>query len=138
MALMLAAGVVTPARADMERHGWFFGVEAGGVMVEESALPTLGYDSVTFDSQLGPDAYGVLATGGYAFEGNWRLELEGGYRHNGIDDVEVAFGPNAGAGPIPVQGGRLREFTGFANALYDIPLAMSPASADLIIAGLKP
>lgn len=122
-ALLTGVAGIPAAKADYERHGWYFGLEAGAVVVEDSELPALGYDLVSFDSQLGPDAYGVIARAGYAFEGHWRLELEGGYRHNGIDEVDVAFGPNAALGPVAVDGGRLREFTGFANALYEIPLA---------------
>lgn len=122
-AIVLAASGISSAQADYERHGWYFGLEAGAVIVEDSELPALGYESIKFDRQFGTDAYGVLGRVGYAFEGNWRLELEGGYRHNGIDEIDVAYGPNAGLGYISVDGGRLREFTGFINALYDIPLS---------------
>jgi OOP family OmpA-OmpF porin len=121
--LLAAGGAVAPAHSDTERNGWYLGLESGWVMVEDSELPSLGYDNIAFDSGLGSDAYGVIGTAGYAFDGNWRIEVEFGYRHNGINTIETSIGGNAFAGAIPVDGGRLREFTGFMNVIYDLELA---------------
>ena len=120
---LIAAGTISGAAASDEHHGWYAGLEGGWVKVHNTELPTLGYSDIQFDQDLGPDAYAILGTAGYAFERNWRLELELGYRHNGLDEIEVSLGDNAGLGPIQVDGGRLREFTGFVNAVYDLPIS---------------
>jgi outer membrane protein OmpA-like peptidoglycan-associated protein len=110
-----------PARA-ADHHGFYVGLEGGWVKVEDTSLPSLGYENLVFEDKLGKDAYAALATAGYAFEGNWRLEAEVGYRRNALDKVDVSIGPNAALGLYPLEDGHLREVTGFVNAIYDIRL----------------
>jgi OOP family OmpA-OmpF porin len=121
-AALLALAVSYSANAASDHHGWYLGLEGGWVKVQDSELPALGYSDIQFNQDLGAKAYGVLGTAGYAFEGNWRLEFELGYRHNDVDNVDVSIGPNAGLGLYPANGGQLREWTGFVNAIYDIPI----------------
>ena len=55
----------------------------------------------------------AFLTFGYAFEGNWRLELEGGYRDNDLEKRNF----------VPAFGGDLREYSGMINVRKDIPLS---------------
>jgi outer membrane protein OmpA-like peptidoglycan-associated protein len=52
--------------------------------------------------------WGALGTVGYGFRGPFRVELEGGYRHNEFDNTS----------PVP----ELNEWSVMANVLYDISL----------------
>ena len=60
-----------------------------GFFGNSTPLPTTPI-STEFDT-----GWAVLATVGYAFDSNWRLELEGGYRSNDIDNMRRANGGNA-------------------------------------------
>ena len=66
-ATVLNAGV---ANAGFERDGWYFGLEGGAVMVNETQFAGLLGTRIEFDH-----GYGVLGTIGYAFkDSNWRME----------------------------------------------------------------
>jgi len=117
-----AMAMSSAASAESEHHGWYVGLEGGWVKVEDTALPTLGYSDIEFGQTFGAKAWAALGTAGYAFEDHLRLEFELGYRHNELDKVAVSVGPNVALGLYPVSGGSLRELTGFANVIYDIPL----------------
>ena len=98
----LSAGV---ADAGYERDGWYVGLEAGWVRVNETQLAG---DSIEF-----ADGWGAMLTAGYAFKNsNWRMEGELGYRLNDVDQI------NAG----PALDGELEEWSGMVNALYDFNL----------------
>jgi len=94
--------------AGPDRHGWYFGIEAGWNAVSDTSMPAAGFADLQFENGRG----GFL-TIGHAFEGNWRLELEGGYRANDLEKINF----------LPATGGRIKEWSGFLNARKDIPLS---------------
>lgn len=91
-----------------ERHGWYFGLEAGWNAVSDTSLPAAGFVDLQFEN-----GRGYFVTLGHAFDGNWRLELEGGYRENDLEKIN--FGP--------ASGGHIREFSAMLNVRKDIPLS---------------
>lgn len=105
-AMSLSTAAVASASA--ERKGWYFGLEAGWVHVNDTEMPNWLYDRIQFENR-----WGALGTAGYAFPGNWRLELEAGYRNNDVHDVTLG---GERAGPVV---GELTEWTGMVNALYN-------------------
>ena len=97
---------VGAANAGFERDGWYFGLEGGAVMVNETQL---GTSLIDFDH-----GYGVLGTLGYAFKNsNWRMEGEVGYRENDGTQLDLQRLPGES---------RLKEWTGMINAVYDIKM----------------
>lgn len=104
-ALVLAAGA---AQAGPERHGWYFGLEAGWNAVGDTSLPGAGFNDLQFENERG-----YFLTLGHEFDGMWRLELEGGYRHNDLEKVNFA----------PASHGDLRQYTAFLNVRKDIPIS---------------
>lgn len=94
-----------------ERHGWYIGLEAGWVHVNDTELPAWDYSEIQFENR-----WGVLGTVGHAFNGNWRMELEVGYRNNDVH--QITFSAPIG----PLAEGELSEWTGMLNALYDQPI----------------
>jgi outer membrane protein OmpA-like peptidoglycan-associated protein len=103
LGLGLAGGVAGAA----ERHGWYLGLEAGWVNVQDSELQTWGYSDIEFDNR-----WGGMGTVGFAFDNKMRLEFEAGYRNNDIDRIDT----------VPVNDGELNEWSGFFNAHYDQPI----------------
>jgi outer membrane protein OmpA-like peptidoglycan-associated protein len=105
-AVALTAGAANAGAFD--RDGWYMGLEAGWVRVNETELPGSGIVSLTFQ-----DGWGGFATAGYAFhDSRWRLEGELGFRQNDIDEING----------FAVTDGDLVEWSGMLNAVYDIPL----------------
>lgn len=102
-AAMLALGTANAGH----HHGWYVGIEGGANWIDDvdGALFS-GPVSVPFTAEF-DTGWAVLGTVGYSFHNNWRLELEGGYRSNGI-----------GGSPSD-----LNEWSIMANAIYDIPLS---------------
>ncbi len=99
------------ANAGFERDGWYFGLEGGAVMVNETQLGTA---LVEFDH-----GYAVLGTIGYAFKNsNWRMEGEVGYRQN--DGTQTINCQIYVCAPGEV---RLKEWTGMINAVYDVKMS---------------
>ena len=109
----LGLSLVAPASAAVERHGWYIGLEAGWVHVNDTALKTWGDQEIQFENR-----WGVLGTAGYAFNGNWRLEFEPGYRTNDLHSILVAR-----SGLTFPNDGKLTEWSGMFNAIYDQPIA---------------
>lgn len=91
-----------------ERHGWYFGLEAGWNAVGDTSMPAAGFFDLQFENYRG-----FFLTLGHSFEGNWRLELEGGYRENDLEKVNF----------LPASAGNLREYSVFLNARKDIPIS---------------
>jgi len=91
-----------------ERHGWYFGLEAGWGAVSDTSLPAAGFVDLQFENHR---AY--FLTIGHAFDGNWRLELEGGYRTNDLEKINFA----------PASGGEIIEYSAMLNVRKDIPLS---------------
>src|SRR5262249_46036870 len=104
----LGLSLTVPAQGAVERHGWYIGLEAGWVQVNDTELQDWGYTDIEFDNR-----WGAMATVGYAFFGNWRAEFEAGYRNNDIDRINN----------LPITDGELTEWSGFFNALYDQPIS---------------
>lgn len=108
--------------------GWYLSVEGGAGIVNDwehtRTLWTLCgpefRDAVaSFDT-----GWAVFGAGGYALD-NWRIEFEGGYRHNELDSYlkEKWNGTLVsvnGRGPAPT--GELSEASLMLNILYDVPL----------------
>jgi outer membrane protein OmpA-like peptidoglycan-associated protein len=95
-----------------ERNGWYIGLEGGGSWIDEMDVsgvfdPTPAGANVPFANTIEPDTgWAVLATVGYGFNNNWRVELEGGYRAN---ETSSGFGD-------------ITEWSAMVNVLYDISL----------------
>ncbi|MFM9862514.1 MAG: OmpA family protein [Micropepsaceae bacterium] len=94
-----------------ERHGWYVGLEGGWVHVNDTDLLAWSYSEIQFENR-----WGVIGTVGHAFNGNWRMELEVGYRNNDVH--QITFSAPVG----PLVEGELSEWTGFFNALYNQPV----------------
>jgi len=101
-------GFAAPAAAAVERHGWYVGLEAGWVKVNDNELVNWTYSDIEWDNR-----WGAMGTVGYAFVGKWRLELEAGYRNNDIDKINM----------LPITDGELTEWSGLFNIHYDQPIA---------------
>src|SRR6185436_16660104 len=89
-----AAGFASAEAAD--RHGWYFGLEGGIVKVNDNN----SYFGLGVQYENG---WAGLAEVGYAFNGHWRVELEGGMRRNEVDKIQ---------GIGSVDGSDLRNYTG--------------------------
>ena len=111
-------------------HGTYFAVEGGANWIQgNNSLSATHFhvsaSSTTFEHHY-PDfntGWAILGTVGYAFDNNWRVELEGGYRHNSVDKIVCTF-----TSPVPgtetyFGNGELNEWTIMGNVLYDIHLA---------------
>lgn len=120
-ALWGAAAVLalsTPASAG-KLTGWYGVFEGGASSVQEFDVsqyvtPAPVPVTSTLDTDIG---WAALASVGYAYNNGWRVELEGGYRHNEFNEVIDALGVAAPAD------GELNEYTLMANVLYDFPSA---------------
>ena len=113
-ALALAGGA---AQAE-HFHGWYVGLEGGGNWVQDWDFRSIAATHTHADTASFDTGWAVLATVGYAFDHNWRVELEGGYRKNDIKSIVTrtlitnTFDPHMKSDQITLM----------ANVLYDIPL----------------
>jgi len=114
-----ALSVVAASHSEARNNqGWYVGIEGGANWVDDndgfvgfnSGIPILP-DTISFDT-----GWAVLATVGYAFDQNWRIELEGGYRKNDVDVFSILSTPTTPAG------GDLSQISIMANVLFDVPL----------------
>lgn len=102
-AAMLALGTANAGH----HHGWYVGIEGGANWIDDADGVLFSGPAtipVSFEFDTG---WAVLGTVGYSFHNNWRLELEGGYRSNGLDGSTAD----------------LNEWSIMANVVYDIPLS---------------
>lgn len=100
-------------QSEARNNGWYIGLEAGANWVDDNSALWDSDPSASLPVSLEFDTgWAVLATVGYAFDNNWRLELEGGYRQN---DMDVT-------GAVNRFGGDFDELSLMANVLYDVPL----------------
>jgi outer membrane protein OmpA-like peptidoglycan-associated protein len=111
--------LATGATASHRPQGWYLGVEGGANWIDETKLafepvPITGFEA-EFDS-----GWAVIATVGKRFSGNWRLELELGYRENDVDCINFF-----GGACIPADFGELTQFTQMVNLVHDVPLSDS-------------
>ncbi len=114
-------------------HGWYVGVEGGANWVKDDNFKLTGNVGALESGEGGPAQLGkanfdtgwaAMATVGYAFTNNWRVELEGGYRHNKFKATVLDpgdFTETAGEATAFYRG-HLNEFTIMANVLYDFQL----------------
>ncbi|MBI1210146.1 MAG: outer membrane beta-barrel protein, partial [Alphaproteobacteria bacterium] len=102
-------GMATGAQA-ADRHGWYFGLEGGIVKVNDNNH--LFFSDIQYES-----GWAGLAEIGYALDGRWRIELEGGYRRNPIDKISYLGAPSVSAH------GDLRNYTAMVNAIWDAPIS---------------
>lgn len=92
-------------------NGWYIGLEGGANWMSDNDAawgvvnPPTGPVSMDFDT-----GWTALVTAGYGFAENWRIELEGGYRHNEIDSI---------SGAVNRVGGELGTTSLMANLIYD-------------------
>lgn len=112
--------IAAAQQGQAHHQGWYIGLEGGANWVSDNeglfglnSGPAIFFENTEFDT-----GWAALATVGYAFESNWRVEFEVGYRENDINFITIpAFG-----GLNPFTGGDINEITLMANVLYDIPL----------------
>ncbi|MCE9522400.1 MAG: outer membrane beta-barrel protein [Alphaproteobacteria bacterium] len=125
----VAALSLVAARDSSAKHqGWYVGIEAGANWIDDTEF---AFDDNFFDdaelaialppSSLSPSlnfdtGWAALGTVGYAFDNNWRIEGELGFRQN---DADVIFGGKS----VSAFSGELTEYSAMVNVLYDIPLA---------------
>ena len=123
---MLAA--TGPAAAE-RFTSWYGAVEGGGNWIEQFELeeyltpPAGPTNTAMMRTEPG---WAAMVTVGYAFPEEWRLEVEGGYRQNGLDTILPASGITS-----PIDG-HFRNFTLMANAVHDI---VSPQGVILSLGG---
>ena len=110
-----AAVVLTgTASAGYERDGWYVGLEAGMVRVNET-----DFAGTNVKLEL-DDGMAALGTAGYAFKNsNWRIEGEVGYRSN---EGERTICTGTIAVICNTNDVELEEWSGMLNALYDFNL----------------
>ncbi len=105
VATLLALGLAAAPAAAQEEGGYYVGVGAGYNMPVDSDADGTGFSQeVDYNDQLGV----LMGTLGYAYDSNWRGELEVSRRSNDVDSI----GGAPGTGNV--------EATGLmANVLYD-------------------
>jgi outer membrane protein OmpA-like peptidoglycan-associated protein len=115
-----AVSIAAASQSEAHNQGWYIGLEGGANWVTDNdglfglnSGPPVFFESISFDT-----GWAVLATVGYGFDSNWRIELEAGYRENDLDTLTLPAFAFLG----PFNGGDVNEITLMANVLYDIPL----------------
>jgi len=111
----------SPALADNHETGFYGGFSGGYTFFDEQdATDTVVATGAQTSFQVDLDGgWAGFANIGYNF-GNFRLEVEGGYRNSDIDNVTAgAFGV---AGVFLATDGDLTTMSGMANAVVDLPI----------------
>ena len=126
-----AVSIAAASQSEARHNGWYVGLEAGANWVDDNDFfsgkrelpafsevaliaPSFVSDQLSFDT-----GWAALATAGYAFDNNWRIEGELGYRKNDLE-LDQFFG---GKAPSTVRtDGDLTEYTAMVNVIYDVPL----------------
>lgn len=108
----------TPANAG-RLTSWYGVFEGGGSALQDFDIqrfvtPLPVTTTSTLETNIG---WAALASVGYAYDNGWRVEVEGGYRHNEFDQLVNSLGVAAPAD------GSLGQYTLMANVLYDFPSA---------------
>lgn len=116
------------AASAQSADGWYLSLEAGAGTVADWEHtrtkwtwcgPVVKEALATFDT-----GWGAFGSAGYAMR-QWRVEFEGGYRHNGIDSyVKEGWNPRwiREGGLKPQPSGELSEASVMFNVIYDVPL----------------
>ena len=115
LSAVAALALMGPANAE-RLTSWYGAIEGGANWVEDFELQQ-------YVTPLGPPAtnsnlhtepgWAAFASLGYGYDNNWRFEIEGGYRHNELNEIT----PSGGV-PTSING-EFAEFTLMANGLYD-------------------
>ena len=109
----VAVSAISGAANAANVQGWYVSLEGGANWVDD-------WDSLVAVSSPTTTEFGTgwaaLGSVGHAFSGNWRAELELGYRSNDIDLVTTS-------GKHSWREGDLWEATAMANVIYDVRLA---------------
>ena len=113
-----AALAAAPAYATIDKR-WYVSLEAGWNNKSDVDFSAFQVPSgATSEGTLSfDDGWLGLLSAGYAFENNWRVELELGYRKNDLDGVCFV-----GAPCLPTFG-EATQFTQMLNVIYDWRLA---------------
>jgi len=135
-----ALSLLSAQQSSAHHQGWYVGGEAG--------INWIGSNDISFDqsNKFSPinlesgkvdfDAgWAGLATVGYGFEKNWRIEVEGGYRSNDFNATVDYATPQRCALAVNIEGaprcqgqhvasadGSFDEWTAMVNVVYDVPL----------------
>lgn len=119
---ILSLFLSVPAGAEIQ--GWYVSLDAGGSAVGDWdhtrtkwtwCGPEVKDAIAVFDN-----GWAVFGAAGYAIDG-WRVEAEGGFRHNDIDSyVKEVWREKAWV--VPDAGGELSEASVMINVIYDVPL----------------
>lgn len=135
--LLLLAGatlslfLALPARSN-STEGWYASIEGGGVWVDEwEHLRTKIIRCVSVTKPATAEfstGWAALGAIGYGMR-HWRVEIEGGYRHNEIDSYEK------NGWEVADVSGELTEISAMMNVIYDIPLSQQFALAIGVGAG---
>jgi len=100
--------------------GWYASVEGGAVWTDEwDHLRTKIYRcySVTTPAEaVFETGWAALGAIGYALR-NWRVEIEGGYRHNEMESYEK------NGWTVKSASGELTEISAMMNVIYDVPVS---------------
>lgn len=113
--------LATGATASHRPAGWYLGVEGGANWIDDTKLAFEPVAITGFEAEF-DSGWAVVAAVGKRFDGNWRLELELGYRENDVDCVNFF-----GGACIPGDFGELTQFTQMLNLVHDVPLSDSTA-----------
>ena len=113
-----ALSLFSATQSSAHHQSWYVGIEAGGNYIDSNdfSFDNSNVEVAPFFSTMDFDTgWAALATIGYGFERNWRVELEAGYRSNDTNTFLVA--------PTAQRDGSLDEWSLMANVIYDIPLS---------------
>jgi outer membrane protein OmpA-like peptidoglycan-associated protein len=136
-----ALSLLSAQQSSAHHQGWYVGGEAGinwisdnDIAFEDNFASTDAFSNISLDSgTVNFDAgWAGLATVGYGFEKNWRIELEGGYRSNDFNaavnyfdsnvECRAAFQTELGCPGTATAKGSFDEWTAMVNVVYDVPL----------------
>jgi outer membrane protein OmpA-like peptidoglycan-associated protein len=99
--------------------GWYASLEGGGVWVDEwnhlRTKITRCWTTTTPAEASFSTGWAALGAIGYGMS-NWRVEFEGGYRHNELDQY------TKNGWLLKNSSGELTEATAMLNVIYDVPL----------------
>lgn len=117
--------LIAVQESQARNEGWYIGLEAGANWIDETQFvyegddPTeFGLNPLFFSDTIDFDTgWAALGTVGYAFDSNWRIEGEIGFRQN---DADIFF---QGKNDDFTNRGDLTEYSAMVNVLYDIPVA---------------
>ena len=141
--LLAATAIVSLAavsQSNAHNRGWYVGIESGATWIDDNSVifaqPDYSDVSIAADTSLSSwwggnsgsidfdTGWAGLATVGYGFEKNWRVELEVGYRDNDATltrngaceyEYEYCYGSRSYEGDFT-------EWTAMVNVIYDVPL----------------